>query len=137
VVTRRKSLYELFADYDDERLLRILTAERAMYRPEALTAAEQVLTRRGVPTPTFFPEPEPPAQHVGPRAQNPYQFIDLWVDALLLVLVVWGWTKVWVWTEGPYGGGPLSGLAYWVLTFGFLCSVYSLRQKWRAMKWRD
>ena len=135
MVTGQKSLYELFADYDEERLLRILTAERAMYRPEALAAAEQALIRRGVAPPTFFPEPEPPAPQVGGRAKTPYQFIDLCADALLVKLVIWGWMKLWVWTEGPYAAAPLGGAAYWVLTFGFLCSVYSLRQKWRSKRW--
>ena len=139
MLTRQKSLYELFADYDEERLLRILTEERAMYRPEALAAAEKVLMRRGVAPPTFFPAPASPAPHVGghARAKSPYYFIDLCVDALLVLLVVWGWKTLWVWTEEPNGGGALGNVAYWVLTYGFLCSVFSMRQKWRAKKWRD
>ena len=134
MLTRQKSLYELFADYDEERLLRILTEERTLYRPEALMAAEKVLMGRGVAPPTFFPDSS--AQQVGGQAQGSYQFIDLCMDVLLLLLVVWGWKKLWVWTEGPYAESPFGAAAYWLLTFGFLCSVYSLRQRWRA-KWRD
>ena len=138
MVNGRKSLHELFADYDEERLLRILTAERAMYRPEALAAAEWVLVRRGVAPPTFFPDPQPPAQPAGgqARAQGSYQLHDLCLDAYLFLLVVWGWTKLWEWTTGPDAGGSVGDVAYWVLTYLFLCSVYSLRRKWRA-KWRD
>ena len=137
MLSRQKSLYELFADYDEERLLRILTEERALYRPEALAAAEKVLLNRGVAPPTFFPAPASPAPRVGgpAPAEGSYEFIDLCVDALLALLVVWGWEKLWVWTEGPNGGGPLGNVAYWVLTYVFLCSAFSLRQKWRTKKW--
>jgi len=139
VFAKQKSLYELFAGYDEERLLRILTVERAMYRPEALTAAEKVLTRRGVAPPTFFPAPVSPAPHVGghARAKSPYHFIDLCVDAVLALLVVWGWKTLWAWTEAPNVGGAFGNIAYWVLTYVFLCSVYSLRRRWRVKKWRD
>ena len=135
MVTRQKSLYELFADYDEERLLQILTVDRAVYRPEALAAAEMVLTARGVALPTFFPDQAaPPA---GRQAQGSYQLSDLGLDASLLLLGIWGWTKLWEWTAGPNVGGALGDVAYWVLTYMFLCSVYSLRQKWRANNSRD
>ena len=139
MVAGERELYERFVDYEEEQLLRILTVERAMYRPEALAAAELVLMRRGVAPPTFFPAPLSPAPHVGghARAKSHYQFIDLYVDALLVLLAVWGWMKLWVWTEGPNGGGPLGNVAYWVLTYGFLCSVFSLRQEWKAKMWRN
>ena len=130
-----RELYERFADYDDEVLLSMLTAERARYRSEALAAAEMVLMHRGVAPPTFFAAPVPSASHVAWRPKTKYQFIDLLVDALLLVLTVWGWKKLWVWTEGPNWEGLLGSVAYWVLTYGFLCSVYSLRQRWRTKKW--
>ena len=137
MLTGQKSLYELFAEYDEERLLQIVTAERAMYRPEALAAAEMVLTHRGVALPTFFTEPEPPSADAavqGPR-KSPYQFIDLCVDVLLVLLVVWGWKRLWAWTDELSGGGPFSTIAYWFMTYGFLCSVYSLRQRWRTKGW--
>lgn len=130
-----RELYQRFADYDDEVLLRILTAERARYRTEALAAAEMVLIQRGVAPPTLFTAPEPPPAHGKARPKTPYQFIDLLVDALLLLVVGWAWNKLWLWTEAPNWGGPLGNVAYWVLTFGFLCSIYSLRQKWRAKEW--
>ena len=130
-----RELYQRFADYDDEELLRILTVERGRYRREALVAAEMVLWQRGVATPTLFTAPEPLAAHLAARAKSPYQFIDLLVDALLLLLVVWAWKTLWVWTEEPNWGGPMGSVAYWVLTFEFLCSVYSLRQRWRTKRW--
>ena len=139
MVAGERELYERFAAYDDEELLRILTAERAKYRREALVAAHMVLVHRGVAVPTLFVEPEPlPTQAPSlVRAKNSYQLIDLCVDVLLVLLAAWGWKKLWSWTEGPSEGGPLGNAAYWVLTYAFLCSVFSLRQKWRAKKWRD
>jgi hypothetical protein len=136
VVAGERELYERFVNYEDEELLRILTVERARYRREALVAAQMALARRGVAVPTLFIEPEPPATAAqgGPmtRPKRPYQPIDLCVDALLVLLAAWGWKKLWGWTEAPYWVWPLGSVAYWVLTFGFLCSVYSLRQRWRA-----
>ena len=145
MVAGERELYQRFAAYDEEELLRILTAERAKYRTAALAAAALVLAQRGVAPPTLFVTPGPPAVAAQPAARGPgqarpkssYQLIDLLVDALLALLAAWGWKKLWAWTEGPNWGGPLGDVAYWVLTFGFLCSVFSLRQRWRAMEWRD
>jgi hypothetical protein len=138
VLAGERELYERYVGYDDEELLRILTVERRKYRREALSAAEMVLRQRarGI-LPALDAAPEPPAPQAGGRARGPYQFIDLCVDALLILLAAWGWQKLWVWTEAPFWVWPLGSVAYWGLTFAFLCSVYSLRQRWRTKKWRD
>ena len=132
-------LYRRFAAYDDETLWHILTTERAQYRGEALVAAEMVLRHRGVtppPAPSHEAEPPPAAYGVAAaRPQVPYQFIDLFVDVLLVMLAVWGWKKLWAWTEAPNWGGVLGSLAYWALTYAFLSSLYSLRRRWRAKQW--
>ena len=140
MLPRERELYRRFADYDDEELLRILTVERAQYRSEALAAAELVLLHRSHGAPTLSHAPGPPATVAqtapqggqGARPKSPYELPDLFVDAFLVMLAVWGWQKLWVWTEAPYWVWPLGSVAYWGLTFGFLCSVYSLRQKWRS-----
>ncbi|MBV8859068.1 MAG: hypothetical protein JOZ02_19205 [Acidobacteria bacterium] len=138
-----RELYQRFVAYDDEELLRILTVERAQYRSEALAAAELVLMHRGVAPPTFFHAPGPTAVVAPPAAPqgrgagpgSPYELPDLCVDALFFLIAAWGWKKLWDWTEAPNWGGPLGSVAYWVLTFAFLCSIYSLRRKWRAKEW--
>ena len=139
MVAWERELYERFAGYDDEVLLRILTAERAKYRTEALAAAETVLMQRGVALPLVpFDEPEPPAPNVKGQARpkSPYQFIDLCVDLLLFALVYWALTKLHDWTHPPEGV-PLGDLIFCALTLGLLGSVFSLRRKWRAKEWRD
>ena len=136
MVARERELYERFADYDDEELLRILTAERAKYRREALAAAEMVLTQRGVAPPTLFTAPGPPAPQAQGRQKSPYQFIDLCVDALLAALVYWALQKLWGWTQSPRHP-PQSEMAFLALAAGLLWSVISLRRKWRAKEWRD
>ena len=129
-----RDLYRRFAAYDDEELQRILTVERAKYRREALRAAEMVLTQRArgmTPAPDTAPVSHAPQAQARPK--SPYELPDLFVDAFLVMLAVWGWKKLWVWTEAPYWVWPLGSVAYWGLTFAFLCSIYSLRRKWRSL----
>ncbi len=135
-----KDLRRRFDAYDDEVLLRILTVERAQYRGEALAAVEAVLTRRGVPAPTFFPEPSPAAV-AAPAAQgqaatptSPYQFIDFCFDAVLLSLVCWAAVKLWAWTDVP-SSSIVGQVAFGVLLGQLLVSAAALRQKWRAKQW--
>jgi hypothetical protein len=142
VVAGERELYQRFADYDDEELLRILTAERAKYRRakyrrEALAAVEMVLMQRGVaPPPVLFTAPGPPAPQVQARQKSPYQFIDVCVDALLAALVYWALQKLWVWTQSPRHP-PQSDMAFLALAAGLLWSVISLRRRWRTKEWRD
>ncbi|HEX7315588.1 MAG TPA: hypothetical protein VF297_16835 [Pyrinomonadaceae bacterium] len=140
MLTGQKSLYELFAHYDEERLLRILTVERAMYRPEALTAAENILTERGVELPLIpFGMPEPPAaQATAPaRPTRPYQLIDAVFDILLVCLVCWAAVKLWTWTMVSPEWGGWSQFAFWLLAPQLLGSAVALRQQWRTKKWWD
>ncbi len=134
MVVDEKDLYWRFADYDDEELLRILTVERARYRDEALAAAEMVLAGRGVAPPTLFRPSEPPPPQGRARPKSPYQVIDLIVDALLLLVVVWGLTMLHLWTRTP-AGGPLGDAAFCALGFALLCSARSLRRRWREKQW--
>lgn len=135
----QKNLYELYADYKDEQLLRILTAERAMYRPEALAAVEKVLMRRGV-DPTFVPAPLPAhtAQVMpagGPaRSKNSYGPIDLFVDVLLFSFLYL------ITSEMDIGSVlPESWLADGVVRLFFFASltvcVMYVRQVWRTKVW--
>ena len=137
MVAGERELYQRFADYDDEELLRILTAERAKYRREALAAAEVVLARRGVaPPPALSTALGPPAPPARGRAKSPYQFIDLCVDALLVLLAAWAMKRLQVWTQGP-GAGLWGDITYYPLMLGVLYSAFSLRRRWRAKEWRD
>lgn len=139
MLATQKSLYQLYADYDDEQLLRIVTAERAMYRPEALAAAEKVLMRRGV-DPTFVPASLPALMaQVTPagapaRAKNPYRLFDLFVDVLLL-----GFLYL-ITSEMDIGSVlPESWLADGIVRLFFFASltfvVMYLRQTWRTKVW--
>ncbi|MFL6254623.1 MAG: hypothetical protein ACJ74T_06350 [Pyrinomonadaceae bacterium] len=131
-----RELYRRFAAYDDEELLRILTAERAKYRGEALAAAEMVLTQRGVAPPTLFPTPGPPtAAGTATRPKNPYQLTHFAFDVLLLCLVCWGVGKLWAWTIAT-SLGVWSQLVFYVLAAQLLGSAAALRRKWRAKKWK-
>jgi hypothetical protein len=129
-----RELYQRFAAYDDEELLRLLTVERAQYRTEALSAAEVVLRQRGIPQPApFIPQQAPPAPG---RAWpgNPYRLIDLFVDAILFG------TLYWVTSEMDGGSVlPESWLAdgavrLLVITLLTLLVTY-LRQGWRTKTW--
>lgn len=135
----RTEFCELFADYDEERLLQILTAERANYRGEALAAAEIVLLQRGVAPPLApFSAPELPATDVKGRARpkSPYQLIDAAFDVLLVCLVCWAIVKLWAWTMvSPEWGW--SQFVFWLLAPQVLGSAVALRRKWRAKEWRD
>jgi len=139
VPATQKNLYELYADYDDEQLLRILTAERAMYRPEALAAAEKVLMRRGV-DPTFVPAPPPAlAAQVMPtggraRPKNPYRPIDFFVDVLLFSFLYLTTRAMDVGSVLP--GSWLADAAVRMLFFASLTvGVMYLRHGWRTKDW--
>ena len=133
-----RKLYERFADYDDEELLRILTTARAQYRGEALAAARMVLKQRGVHTPPALrPQPEPePAPHVKAkgRPKSPYHLFHFAFDVVLLWLVCWGLGKLWAWTDAT-SWGLWSQLAFYMLAAQLLGSAAALRTKWRAKKW--
>jgi hypothetical protein len=135
----QKSLYELYADYDDERLLRILTVERAMYRPEALSAAEKVLMQRDV-SPPLEPAP-PPAFTAQPmttggraRPKSPYRPIDFGVDVLLFSFL-YSTTRAMdvgsVLPESLLVDGAVRLLFIISLTVG----VMYLRNGWRTKEW--
>ena len=129
-----RELYQRFAAYDDEELLRILTVERAHYRGEALTAAENVLMRRGVAPPTFFPAPAPPAPQAQGQPKGPYQFVHFAFDVVLLALVCWAIGELWAWTIAtPWG--LWAQLAFYVMTLQLLASAAALRGRWRAKEW--
>ena len=136
MLVREKELRRRFERLADDELLRVLTVERAKYRPEALAVAEMVLMHRGVAPPVHLDALGPPASPVKgrARAKSPYQFIDLCVDALLALLVVWALEKLGDWTETP--GHAWGHILYWALTLGLLGSVFSLREKWRTKEWR-
>lgn len=138
VVVGERELYQRFADYDDEELLRILTVERAQYRSEALAAAEIVLAQRGVATPTFFTAPEPPVVHVKNQARpkSPYLFIDLVFDLLLVCVVCWSLGKLWAWTMAP-AEWEWSQFLFYILAPQVIGSAVTLRRKWRTKKWWD
>ena len=137
MVAGERELYQRFADYDDEELLRILTVERAHYRGEALAAAERVLARRGVEPPPFFNAPwPPPAAHpyVKARAKSPYEPIDLLVDALLFGFLYWVTGEMVVGSVLPeswLADGAVRLLLISLLTLG----VMYLRQAWRTKVW--
>jgi hypothetical protein len=145
MVAGERELYQRFAVYDDEELLRILTAERAQYRREALAAAEMVLTQRGV-APPAAPYPDlplwppkiepPPAQAQRPLTpKTPYQLIDLFFDVLLIGFVFWAMKKLESWAL--MSGEVWGGITYGVLFIALIRSASSLRERWRAKKWRD
>ena len=138
MVAGERELYQRFADYDDERLLRILTAERAKYRSEALAAAEMVLRQRGVALPTLFTAPEPPAApaRVRTRPKSPYQLVDLVFDVLLACLVCWALVKLWSWTMAA-PEWLWHQVAFYTLAAQLVGSAVALRRRWRAKEWRD
>jgi hypothetical protein len=139
VIAGERELYQRFADYDDEELLRILTDERAQYRSEALAAAEMVLMQRGVALPLVpFGATEPPAPHAKGQARpkSPYQLIDAAFDVLLVCVVCWAIVKLWAWTMASPEWG-WSQLVFWLLAPQILSSAVALRRKWRAKEWRD
>src|SRR5687768_3298843 len=104
-----QELSRRFAAYTDEELLRVLTADRAKYRPEALELVGRELSHRGLSPP---PVAAPPPAKVGPRAadgrgqgrpKSPYQLIDLLFDAALGVFAVWAVIKLVEWTAALGG----------------------------------
>ena len=132
-----RELYQRFAAYGDEELLRILTVQRAHYRPEALLAADRVLMqRRGVSPLTFIPAAVPPATPVKVKrgTKGPYQAVDFLVDALLLGFLYW---VTWAMDVGSMmpeswlADGAARLLFVTLLTFG----VMYLRQVWRTKEW--
>ena len=133
-----RELYQRFADYEDDELLRILTAERAKYRSEALAAAEMVLVQRGVAPPTLFTAPEPPAVRVRGRTRpvSPYQFVDLVFDTLLVCLVCWALVKLWSWTMAA-PEWLWHQVAFYALAAQLVGSAAALRRRWRTKEWRD
>ena len=131
-------IYRRFAAYDDEVLMRILTADRAKYRREALAVAESVLVQRGVAPPTLLPAPWPPPAPPGAKArtQSPYQFVDLLFDTLLVWLVCWALVKLWSWTMSS----PellWQQAAFYILAGQLVASAAALRRRWRTKVWRD
>ena len=143
MIPGERELYQRFAAYDDEELLRILTDERANYRSEALAAAEMVLTQRGVAPPTFFATPGPLAAAGSPATQGraarpkpPYQLIHFAFDVVLLWLVCWALAKLWSWTMSS-PEWLWNQLAFYVLASQLVGSAAALRRRWRTKEWRD
>ena len=138
MIAGERELYQRFAVYDDEALLRILTAERAQYRSEALAAAEMVLRQRGVAPPTLFTAPEPPAApaQVRTRPKSPYQLIDLAFDVLLVCLVGWALVKLWSWTMAA-PEWLWHQVAFYTLAAQLVGSAVALRRRLRTRGWRD
>ncbi|HEX6185424.1 MAG TPA: hypothetical protein VFZ44_16175 [Pyrinomonadaceae bacterium] len=136
-----KELSRRFAAYTDEELLRVLTADRAKYRPDALELAGRELSHRGLSPP---PDAAPPPARVGPRAagyqsqgrpKSPYQLIDLLLDAALGVFAVWAVVKLVEWTAAL--GGFWGSVVFCVTFLGLVVSFSSLLERWRSKKWRD
>ena len=136
MLTGERELYQRFVAYDDEELLRILTVERAKYRSEALAAAELVLTQRSLAAPPPFRAPEPPRVHVKGCAQNPYEPLDLFVDAVLFGSLYW--------VTGKLGSGTLfpdvwllDAVMRLLLSASVTVVMIYLRHGWRTKEWWD
>ena len=139
-----QKLSERFAGFTDEELLRVLTADRAKYRPDALELAGRELSHRGLSLPLAPPPPAAAPAQVEPHAaddqdeerpESPYQLIDLFVDAALIGFAIWAVGKLNDWTEPM--GGFWGTIVYGVAFIGLIFSVSSLRKRWRAKEWRD
>ncbi|MET0622799.1 MAG: hypothetical protein ABW250_07465 [Pyrinomonadaceae bacterium] len=137
-----KELRQRYDAFGDETLLRMLTEERLKYRPDALAVAEEVLAQRGLSPPPepFAPAPLPapiePPPHGAPnqaRPKSPYGLIDFLVDMSLCGFVYWAMKKLEGWTL-PWAF-PWSEVIYWAALLALLGSVFSLRERWRSIKW--
>jgi len=134
VLAGERELYQRFVKYDDEVLLRILTVERAQYRSEALAAAELVLMHRSLAPPPPLPAPEPPGAHVKGGAKNPYEPIDLFVDAILFGSLYWVTGMLGEGTLLP-GATLLDGVMRLLLSASVTVVVIYLRHGWRTKEW--
>jgi hypothetical protein len=136
-----RELYQRFAAYDDEELLLILTSERALYRREALVAAEMVLMRRSMAAQLPYELPPLPPMQMSPpvaggpaQPTSPYQAIDFVVDVLLIGSLYW---LTWmldigsVIRESWLADGAIRLLLFGLLTVG----VMYLRNGWRTKTW--
>ena len=134
-----QKLSERFAAYTDEELLRVLTADRAKYRPDALELAGRELSHRGLSPPLVPPAAAPAPARVGAHAagygrpKRPYGLIEMLFDAAFCIFVVWAVIKLLNWSNAI--GGFLGSVVFCVTFLGLIASLSSLRERWRGMKW--